>query len=58
MLLLLLLLLPMLMLIIIGLNYPPTISFKFITKYDSIFYYKVPDGLLLQSARALLLYLL
>ena len=30
------------MLIIIGLTYPPTISFKFITKYDSIFYYKRP----------------
>ena len=30
------------MLIIIGLFYPPTISFKFITKYDSIFYYKRP----------------
>ena len=53
--LLFLLLLPMLMLSIIGLTYPPTISFKFITKYDSIFYYKVPDGLLLQSATALLL---
>ena len=50
-----LLLLPMLMLIIIGLTYPPTISFKFITKYDSIFYYKVPDGLSLQSATAFLL---
>ena len=50
-------LLLLLMLIIIGPNYPPTISFKFITKYDSIFYYKVPDidGLLLQSATALLL---
>ena len=30
------------MLIIIGLFYPPTISFKFITKYDSIFCYKRP----------------
>ena len=50
---LLLLLLPMLMLIIIGLTYPSTVSFKFITKYDSMFYYKVPDGLLLQSATAL-----
>ena len=43
------------MLIIIGLTYPPTIYFKFISKYDSIFYYKVPDGLSLQSATAFLL---
>ena len=43
------------MLIIIGLTYPPAIYFKFITKYDSMFYYKVPDGLSLQSATAFLL---
>ena len=38
--------------LITGFTCPPTIYFKFITKCDSFFYYRLPDGLLLQSATA------
>ena len=42
------------MILIIGFTCPPTIHFKFITKYDNC-YYKVRQLILLQSATAFLL---
>ena len=38
------------MVLIAGFTCPPTIHFKFVAKYDSVFYYKVRQLFLLQSA--------
>ena len=53
-LLLLLSLLLSMMVLFVGFTCPPTIHFKFVTKYDSVFYYKVRQLFLLQSVTSVI----
>ena len=42
------------MVLIVGFTCPPTIHFKFVTKYDSVFYYKVRQLFLFQSVTSVI----
>ena len=48
------LLLLSMMVLIVGFTCPPTIHFKFVAKYDSVFYYKVRQLFLLQSVTSVI----